>query len=100
MTGTDQGEGYEQVLLRHDSKTEGRTAHRLVMENHGQEPPSDQHTIINHIDGNKTNNHINNLEWVTELENRLHGALLQSLRKHGRAEVLEKIDTWIETEVG
>ena len=27
---------------------------------------------INHIDGNKTNNHISNLEWVTNRENREH----------------------------
>ena len=27
---------------------------------------------INHIDGNKQNNHVSNLEWVTKVENALH----------------------------
>lgn len=44
--------------------------HRLVA-NYFLEKPSSQH-VVNHNDGNKLNNHVSNLEWVTSSENRLH----------------------------
>lgn len=43
--------------------------HRLVMLAFSKEPMKEQ---INHIDGDKTNNKIENLEWVTNEENRTH----------------------------
>ena len=62
--------GYLRILLRKDGKVCGHKVHRLVLE-HFAPMVSGKH-MVNHIDGNKTNNHISNLEWVTSKENLIH----------------------------
>ena len=47
-----------------------KKVHRLVAELFIPKPSDD--LIVNHIDGDKTNNHIWNLEWVTHKENTQH----------------------------
>lgn len=46
--------------------------HRLVAESFIEKPESDISLVVNHIDGNKENNHYTNLEWVTQKENCIH----------------------------
>lgn len=62
--------GYEQITLRIDGKSKVLSVHRLVCLEFIPNP--DNKKYVNHIDGNKTNNQLDNLEWVTASENMLH----------------------------
>lgn len=46
--------------------------HRLVAEVFLPPPPSPAHVEVNHVDGNPTNNHVDNLTWCTKAENVQH----------------------------
>lgn len=62
--------GYRQVILMNNNKRYYKLVHRLVAEtfipNYTKRPQ------INHIDGNKLNNNVENLEWCTRSENMIH----------------------------
>lgn len=64
--------GYLQVSLKIDetNKFSNRYIHRLVAI-YWIDNPEDKREV-NHKDGNKENNNINNLEWVTSSENQKH----------------------------
>lgn len=63
--------GYEVVSLSRGSKPKlWRTIHRLVAK--AFIPNDDNKNQVNHIDGNKRNNHVMNLEWSTPKENINH----------------------------
>ena len=47
--------------------------HRLVAETFLAEEKEDHHTIVRHKDGNKSNNHVDNLYWSSHAEIRKHG---------------------------
>jgi hypothetical protein len=62
--------GYMQACLRIDKRYKYIYVHRAVYEAFNGIIPDGLE--INHIDGNKLNNHVNNLEWVTPKENIIH----------------------------
>lgn len=63
---------YKQVSLWKENKGTSYYVHRLVAEAFIPNPESKPE--VNHIDGNRQNNHISNLEWVTSGENSLHAS--------------------------
>lgn len=62
--------GYAIVTLYKDGKSTSRAVHRLVAE--AFLPNPDNLQIVNHKDGNKQNNRLENLEWCTQKENVAH----------------------------
>lgn len=62
--------GYPEVRLWKNNKQEARNPHRLVAQ--AFIPNPDNKPQVNHIDGNKENNSIDNLEWVSNSDNQLH----------------------------
>jgi len=70
--------GYFMVNLCKCGKTNTRLVHRLVASSflkneHGKK-------IVNHIDGNKKNNYVSNLEWCTASENTKHAYSIGLMR--------------------
>ena len=64
-------DGYYTIGLRtNDNVKKFFRVHRLVATMFIDNPLNKD--IVNHIDGNKLNNNINNLEWVTPAENTQH----------------------------
>ena len=62
--------GYLSVLFCNDKGKKKYTVHRLVAEAFIPNPNSLPQ--VNHIDGNKTNNRVDNLEWCTNGYNEKH----------------------------
>lgn len=67
--------GYPIVYLSKNAKQKTITVHRLVAL--AFIPNSFKKPQVNHIDGNKENNYVENLEWCTNQENQEHAV------KHG-----------------
>lgn len=62
--------GYQRVTLQINGYRKHERVHRLVAKAFVSNP--DNKEQVNHIDGNKLNNHYTNLEWVTNSENQDH----------------------------
>lgn len=63
--------GYIVVEFEYNGERFKKGVHRLVMETFTDYIPQLK-LIVNHIDENKSNNYLDNLEWVDYQENRLY----------------------------
>lgn len=64
------GVGYLTVALYENGKAISKSVHQLVAETFISKPSTE--FVVNHKDGNKTNNNVDNLEFVTRQQNNIH----------------------------
>lgn len=82
--------GYLVVDLYEEGQCVHKTVHRLVAENFISNP--DNLPIVNHKDENKTNNHVDNLEWCNDKYNINYGQGIK-LRSIARGKPVMCIET-------
>lgn len=86
--------GYSKVEIRQDGKRYRFRVHRLVAEAFILNPNNKPQ--VNHIDGNKLNNHYMNLEWCTQQENNRHAIDTQLINGINREDVIKiYLDSWV-----
>ena len=88
----DDGNGYLNVKLRIDNKSKNVKVHRILAMLFI--PNVDNKEQVNHIDGNKYNNNINNLEWCSRSYNMKHAYKL-GLKKKDMSKIVIDLDTGI-----
>ena len=94
LRGTPISKGYPSVGIypTKGCSADTRLVHRLAAQAFFGEPPTPEHTDVRHIDGDHTNNRLNNLRWGTRSENmrdvihhRIAGVPASQPRKEGKA---------------
>ena len=117
MRGSNHVGGYRNVNLSEHGRARRFLIHRLVMA--AFVSPCPDGLEVNHLDGDKHNNHLSNLEYVTRSENLLHAnrvlhswkikdhgkrfdkddlAAMRSMREHGME--CSEICTYFDTDRG
>ena len=85
--------GYYTVAIYENGVRKFKKVHRLVAE--AFIPNPENKSQVNHIDGNKLNNDVSNLEWATNSENQKHAYKvgLQKIRRGKSSPMFRKTHT-------
>lgn len=84
-----QKNGYKHVTLYKDKKGKQFRHHRLVAETFIPNPENKPH--INHIDEDKGNNVVSNLEWCTSKENNNHGTHNNRVKQARQVKIIDNL---------
>lgn len=88
LKGSISENGYKYYRLSKDGLKKMFYAHKLVAE--AFIPNPNNLPVVNHKDGNKLNNNINNLEWVSYSENVIHAYNNNLISKNRKTEYYDK----------
>lgn len=101
LTPVVDNQGYLRIGLRTlQGKTMVERIHRLVIESYGESIPGDmKNPTVDHIDGNKLNNRIDNLQWLSNADNAYKSAKdrIKSYKiqnKNGEIFIVENLTKW------
>ena len=81
--------GYKMVGIVINGRQQNKTVHRLVAQ--AFVPNPENKPMVNHIDGDKTNNRVDNLEWCDNRENQMHS--FYKMKTYGRTKPILCIET-------
>ena len=81
--------GYYMITISHNNKSKPHRVHRLLMITYKENPKN--YKEINHIDGNKLNNSIDNLEWCDHLANMKHAFMMGLTNNTGEKNGMAKL---------
>ena len=99
LKGTKNSSGYLYVNLVKHKIPKTFAIHRLVMKYFGTSQP--ENNIVDHIDHDKLNNHINNLQWLSIQENTIkyygnYDKKLEIVRLHKEGKTVKDIVRLVE----
>lgn len=84
--------GYYMISISHNNKSKPLRVHRLIAEAFIDNP--DRYKCINHLNGIKTDNSIENLEWCSHIQNMQHafntGLANNTGEKNGQCKLTSK----------